>query len=317
VTDGAGPARETAEPAERLSILALGTLTLDTVETPAGRRERAPGGSALYFAAAAGLLAPVRVMGVVGEDFPEDGLAALEERGAALDGVARVPGPTMSWHARYGPGLAARETVAADRGVLTRWEPGVPEAWRETPVVFLGSTDPGLQAAVLERARAPALVVADTMAHWIAERREEVEAVVARTDLFLASTEECRMLGNAPEILAAGPRWVVEKRGAEGAVLHGRGEGRAVPAFPVDRVVDPTGAGDAFAGGVVGWIAAEPGKAAPLRDTLSPGELGRALAAGAAAASFAVEGFSVEGMEATSRDDFLERMAKVESAGRD
>lgn len=291
-----------------LPILALGTLTLDTVEGPAGRRARVPGGSALYFAAAAGLLAPVRVVGAVGEDFPAEALDLLRARGAGLAGVARLPGRSMSWHARYGPDHAGRETVAADRGVLDRWEPVVPSGWRETPVVFLGSTDPRLQATVLDQIEAPALVAADSMRHWIVDRRAGLDAVLAGTDLFFASEEECRALDGPGGIRAAGPRWVVEKRGAEGAVLHGPGETISVGAFPARAVADPTGAGDAFAGGMTGSIAAEAPAAGRLRDALLPEALGRALAAGAAAASFAVEGFSVEGLAAASARDLRRRI---------
>lgn len=304
---------------EALPILVLGTLTVDTVETPAGRGEGVPGGSALYFAAAAGLLAPVRVLGAAGEDFPEEALALLRERRAEMEGVVRLPGSSMSWHARYAPDLSRRETVHADRGVLERWEPEVPPGWRETPVVFLGSTDPRLQDTVLDRVSAPALVAADSMAHWIRRRRAGLEAVLARTDLFFASGEECRALGGARDageaaaaIRRSGPRWVVEKRGRRGAVLHGPGDPVAVPAFPTPNVVDPTGAGDAFAGGAVGWLAREAagaahGAPARLGDALPGPTLERALAAGAAAASFAVEGFSVEGLAAATAADLRRR----------
>ncbi len=305
------------EPDAALPILALGTLTLDTVETPDGRSDGAPGGSALYFAAAAGLLAPVRVLGVVGDDFPGDALDRLRARGADTRGVARRAGATMSWHARYGPGMEERTTLAADRGVLERWSPEVPAAWRQTPIVFLGSTDPRLQAAVLEEARAAArLVVADSMAHWIRDRRSEVEEVAGRADVFLASEEECRLLGDddrteeaAARIRDLGPRWVVVKRGPRGATLLGEDDDLAMPAYPVSDVVDPTGAGDAFAGGLVGWLAREREPEPDARTLL------RALAAGAAAASFAVADFSVRGLEAADRDSLLERLERIEAAG--
>lgn len=300
-------------------ILALGTLTVDTVETPTGRSRDAPGGSALYFTAAAGLLAPVRVLGVVGSDAPEAGLALMRRRGADLDGVARLPGPTMRWHARYGPELSRRTTLDADRGVLGRWTPEVPDEWRSTPLVYLGSTDPGLQAAVLDRlVRDPGrraagdrpLVVVDTMAHWIEERRSDLEGVLARTDLFLASEEECRTLGGSDDAADAarairerGPGRVVVKRGARGATLCGPGTREvSVPACTVEAVVDPTGAGDAFAGGLVGWLARDGAAEADAPRCL------RALVAGAAAASFAVEAFSISGLAEAGPRDLLRRM---------
>lgn len=301
-----------------LPVLALGTLTLDTVETPEGSRQDAPGGSALYFAAAAGLLAPVRLMGVVGEDYPARARAALERTGADLAGLARIPGSTMRWRARYRAGGTDRTTLAADRGVLGRWRPRIPDGWRGTPVLVLGSTAPELQAAVLDQVEGPALVVADSMEHWIRDRRRTLERVLARTDLFLGSEDECRALGRgagtraaaADAIRALGPPRVVVKRGKRGATLFGEGNGGTrelaeVPAWPVKRVVDPTGAGDAFAGGLVGWLARE-GAAEP-----GPPTLVRALSAGAAAASFAVEGFSTDRMTGVTLHELRSRVERV------
>jgi sugar/nucleoside kinase (ribokinase family) len=278
----------------RTVILGVGTVALDTVETPAGSVRDVPGGSALYFAAAASHLGPVAVAGVTGEDFPVGPLAALVARGVDVSGIARVPDPTFRWHARY-DGSGRREILSAHRGGIERRGPTIPPSLEGPDVLFLGSMDPVMQHRCLDQARAAGIVVLDTMSHWIRDRREELDALLARVDVLLVNETEARTLGGRREEEAAaealrslGPRWVVVKRGARGACAY-RANGRVeVGAAPVEAVVDPTGAGDAFAGGLVMSLARGGG--------LSAEDMRDALGTGASMGALAVRAFSIEGL---------------------
>ncbi len=297
-------------------MVCVGTVALDTVETPSGRMAEAPGGSALYFAAAARRWGPVLPVGVAGDDLPEAALAPLEALGVDVSGIRRLPGATFRWHVRYDED-GGRETLAAERGVTVRTPPEPGPEHRDPGALFLGSTDPGVQRAVLDAAGAPGLVALDTMAHWIRDRRAELEALLPRVDLLLVDGGELRLLGGeedegraAAAVLERGLPWLVVKRGARGAAAYagtgapesssgGAAPGRParpvaeVPAAPVDRVVDPTGAGDAFAGGLVGTLTAAGGRRA-----LDAEGLRGALLAGASMGALAVSDFSFRGLVA-------------------
>lgn len=271
------------------SILGAGTVALDTVETPWGSVREVPGGSALYFAAAAATLAPVAVVGVTGDDFPAEALARLEARGVDVSGITRHAHPTFRWHARY-DASGEREILSVHRGGILDELPRVPHALRDPAVLFLGSTHPRVQARVLEEAGAPEMVLLDTMPQWIREGRDMIAALLRRVDVLLVSGDEARVLGQADDdeaaaarILAMGPRWVVVTRGAAGACAYRAGERIAVAAVPAPRVVDPTGAGDAFAGGVAGTL---------VREGLGAEAMRAALAAGARLGARAVGAFS-------------------------
>lgn len=274
-------------------ILGVGTVALDTVETPTASVTEVPGGSALYFAAAAGGVGPVAIVGVTGEDFPAEPLAQLAARGVDVSGIRRYPHPTFRWHARYDES-GRREIVSVHRGGIVGMAPVVPPALRDPEILFLGSTDPGVQAQVLEQAGAGARVVLDTMPHWIRDRRRELEALLPRVDVLLVNEEEVLLLAGASDeataaeaVRARGPTWVVVKRGARGACAYG-GAGRIeVDAAAVERVVDPTGAGDAFAGGLVASLAGR---------GLSDADMGAALGVGSAMGARAVSAFSLQGL---------------------
>ncbi len=275
-------------------ILGVGTVALDTVETPDGFAREVPGGSALYFAAAAVRLRSVAVVGVTGQDFPEEALAGLAARGVDVSGIVRRPHPTFRWHARYDE-AGAREILSVHRGGIVREVPEVPAALRDPDVLFLGSTDPGVQGHVLRQAGVPGRVVLDSMAHWIRDRRAELDALLPRVDVLLASEEEVRILGGAQEeeeaaaaARARGPSWVIVKRGARGACAWGAEGPVEVQAVRVARVVDPTGAGDAFAGGVVASLS--------VGRSLSAEALREALRVGARMGALAVTDFSFEGL---------------------
>jgi sugar/nucleoside kinase (ribokinase family) len=275
-------------------IVGAGTVALDTVETPEGSVHEAPGGSALYFAAAAARLRPVAIVGVTGEDFPTAPLDGLAERGVDVSGVLRLPYPTFRWHARY-DGSGNRDVVSVHRGGIVSMAPVVPPRFRDPEILFLGSTDPVMQGRVLEQAGAPGLVVLDTMPHWILSRRAELVALLARVRILLLNEDEARLLGGADGEPAAaeririlGPAWVVVKRGSRGACAYGADGRIEVDAVPVARVVDPTGAGDAFAGGLVVSLAG----AGPRRSIVTPEALRTASEMGA----LAVSTFSFHGL---------------------
>lgn len=277
----------------RPKILALGTVALDTVETPWGSVREAPGGSALYFAAAAATLGPLAVVGVTGDDFPAEPLARLVARGVDISGISRHPHPTFRWHARY-DASGGREILSVHRGGILGELPRIPAALRDPDVLFLGSTHPGVQEKVLAEAGAPDMVLLDTMPHWIREGRQVLETLLRRVDVLLVSGDEARMLGEAEDedvaartTLALGPRWVVVTRGADGACAYSAQARVEVASVPVPRVVDPTGAGDAFAGGVAATLA---------RRGLDADAMRAALAVGARLGARAVGSFSFEGL---------------------
>jgi len=276
-------------------IVGLGTVALDTVETPAGSARDVPGGSALYFAAAASTRVPVAVVGVTGEDYPVRPLERLAARGVDVSGIVRHPLPTFRWHARY-DASGDREILSVHRGGIVRERPTVPPHLRDPEILFLGSTDPQVQTRVREDAGTPGLVLLDTMAHWIRESRPALEALLRGVDVLLASEDELHILGGeaADEGTAAemvrhlGPSWVVVKRGARGVCAYGPRGRMVVEAVPVARVVDPTGAGDAFAGGLAAVLSERGG--------LSQEAMEEGVRYGARMGARAVEAFSFDGL---------------------
>lgn len=275
-------------------ILGLGTVALDIVETPEGAAREVPGGSALYFAAAASALAPVAVVGVTGADFPAEPLARLTARGVDVSGIVRLREPTFRWHARY-DASGHREVLSVHRGAVVRTVPPVPVAFRDPRILFLGSTDPEVQMGVLEQTGKPGRVVLDTMAHWIRDSRARLEAVLRQADILLVNREELELLGGGPDearaatvVRTAGPSWVVVTRSAAGACAYGDEASFDVNAVAAKRVVDPTGAGDAFAGGLVASLA--------RAGDLSAASMRRALSVGAEMGARAVSAFSFGGL---------------------
>ncbi|MDT8370258.1 MAG: PfkB family carbohydrate kinase, partial [Longimicrobiales bacterium] len=269
---------------------------LDSVETPFGRADRVLGGSANFFAAAASLFAPVRVVGVIGDDYPVEKLDFLRERGVDLGGVERAAGESFFWAGRYHYDLNSRDTLETRLGVFADFHPRIPEHFRDAPIVFLGNIDPVLQLDVLEQVDTPRLVAADTMNFWIESKRSELLELLKHVDILLVNDSEAREFADTPSLLDAarwimdhGPRHVVVKKGEHGAVLYSRDLIFFAPGYPLERVFDPTGAGDAFAGGFLGAIAA-----AGVQDFDDPEVLRRAVIYGSATGSFAVEDFSVD-----------------------
>jgi sugar/nucleoside kinase (ribokinase family) len=275
------------------SLLVVGSVGLDTVETRAGKRTEVLGGAASYFSVAASFLAPVRLTAVVGTDFPAAHTSLLEAHGVDLAGLERVEGRTFRWSGVYAPDFSTRTTLDTQLNVFQDFQPKLPAPWKASEYVFLANIDPVLQLSVLEQAGQPKFVACDTMNFWISGKRAELGRLLERVDMLLLNDEEARQLSGEANLPAAarairkmGPKAIVIKRGDAGALLFHEGGVFAAPAFPIEDVVDPTGAGDSFGGGFMGWLARE-------GDT-SPATIRTAMILGSVLASFCVEDFSLD-----------------------
>jgi sugar/nucleoside kinase (ribokinase family) len=289
-----------------MKLLVVGSVALDTLETPHGRAREVVGGAATYFAAAASFFGPVQLVAVVGEDFPRHEIDWLASRGIDLDGLDVRPGRSLRWSGRYHEDMNVRDTLSFEANVFEHFAPELPAAYREAPVVFLANIAPALQARVLDQVRAPRLVGADTMNLWIETTRPELEALLRRVPLLIINDEEARLLSGernvvraARRILAMGPESVMIKRGEYGVIYFSAETVFAVPAHPLEDVFDPTGAGDSFAGGAMGYLAST--------GDLSPAGLRRAIVYGSVLASFTVEAFGLERLRALTRDEIERR----------
>ncbi len=290
-----------------MSILVVGSVALDSVETPFGSADRVIGGSGVFFSAAASLLCPVRLVGVVGDDYPLEKLDFLSERGVDLSGVERAEGESFFWAGRYTYDLNSRDTLETRLGVFADFKPQVPEAFQDAPYVFLGNIDPLLQSEVLDQLRDPKAVVCDTMNYWIEGSRDALLELLKRVDILMVNDAEARQLAGDHNLVRAarwiqerGPRFVVVKKGEHGAILFGPDWMFFVPGFPLEVIFDPTGAGDSFAGGFVGYMASV--------DSQEPEELRRAMVYGSAMGSFAVESFSVDRFHTLEEGEILKRI---------
>jgi sugar/nucleoside kinase (ribokinase family) len=279
-----------------MSVTVVGSLAFDAVETPFGKRERMLGGAATHFALAASFFDTVHVVGPVGDDFGDEEMAILSTRGTNVDDVERVAGgKTFSWSGSYSRNLNERETLDTQLNVFETFQPKLSQASRDADVLFLANIQPDLQHEVREQCTRARFVAMDSMDLWIEIARPALEKVIARVDCLILNDEELEQLTEAPnlvtaaaEVLSMGPSVVVAKQGKYGAALFTAEDHFWVPAFPLEAVVDPTGAGDTFAGGFVGFVAAH--RDEPLTEQL----LRRAMAYGTALASFNVEEFGTE-----------------------
>jgi len=293
-------------------ILVVGSLAYDDVRTPYDSRREVLGGAASYFSLAACLYAPVRLMGVVGDDFRASDLERLRTKGIDLAGVEHAKGKSFRWLGRYDHDLAAAETINTDLGVFGDWEPTVPSAFVDSEFVFLANILPEIQRRMLDQVRAPKAIALDTMNYWIERRREALADVMTRVDIVTVNEAEARqfcgthnVLKAAREILALGPRAVIIKRAEYGALLLTADRVFWTPAYPLEEVRDPTGAGDAFAGGLLGHLA----RVGKLDDRT----LCRAVLHGTVCASFAVEEFSVDGIERADLGAVERRVGELEA----
>jgi sugar/nucleoside kinase (ribokinase family) len=292
-----------------MSLLVVGSIALDSVETPFGRREEVLGGSATYFSTAASLFGPVRLVATVGEDFPEEHVRFLSSRGIDLAGLERRPGRTFRWKGRYEFDLNQAHTLETQLNVFADFRPELPQAYRDSRYVFLGNIDPDLQRQVLDQVRAPRFVACDTMNFWISSKRESLLKTLRRVDMLFVNDAEARQLAGehnivqaARRILTYGPRALVVKRGEYGALFFSGEHVFAVSAYPLESIFDPTGAGDSFAGGFMGYLA--------CRDRQEVGVLRRAIVVGGVVASFAVEQFSLERLKTLTQDEIRARYAE-------
>ena len=290
-----------------MSILVVGSVALDSVETPFGSADQVIGGSGVFFSAAASLLGPVRLVGVVGDDYPMEQLDFLTERGVDLAGVERTEGESFFWAGRYSYDLNLRDTLETRLGVFGDFAPQIPDEYRDSRYVFLGNIDPVLQLDVLDQMREPVAVICDTMNYWIEGSREALVELLKRVDILMVNDAEARQLAGDHNLLGAarwiqerGPRLVVVKKGEHGAILFGPDWMFFVPGFPLEVIFDPTGAGDSFAGGFVGYMASV--------DSQEPDDLRRAMVYGSVMGSFAVESFSVDRFRLLDEKEILHRI---------
>ncbi len=277
-----------------MSLLVVGSVALDSIFTPFGETADALGGSAVFFSVAGSILHPVRVVGVVGRDYPVHELDRLAARGIDWSGVERADGESFRWKGKYSYDLQSRETLETRLGVFAHFQPKLPDAFRDAQYLFLGNIDPELQLGVLEQVPNAKLVACDTMNYWIQGKRDALMALLKRVDILLVNDGEARELSGdwnihraGRWILQNGPKRVVIKQGEYGALLMSEGRTFFTPAFPLEEVFDPTGAGDAFAGGFMGYLA--------RHGTLNDEEFRRAMIYGSVMGSFAVSQFGING----------------------
>lgn len=289
-----------------MSVLVVGTVAFDSIETPFGSAERILGGSASYFALGASFFAPVRIVGVIGRDFPQEYLDLFNERKIDIEGVARASGDTFHWRGRYHEDINVRDTLELHLNVLAGFVPSLPERYRDAEYVFLGNIDPAMQGEVLNQIRRMKLVVCDTMDHWINNSPEDLRKVLGRIETLVVNDSEARLLSGynnivkaARAILKMGPKTVLIKRGEYGVLQFSDSSVFATPAYPLEEVFDPTGAGDSFAGGFMGQLARS-------GDTSQKG-IRRAIVYGSVVASFTVEDFGVKRLTSASLADIEER----------
>ncbi|MBM3789738.1 MAG: sugar kinase [Acidobacteria bacterium] len=273
-----------------MTILVVGSVAFDSIRTPAGSRDEILGGSATYFSVAASYFSKVSLVAVVGEDFPESHVAFLRRKGVDTSGLQREKGRTFRWTGEYGRDLNTAKTLETQLNVFASFSPRIRPEHRKLPMVVLGNIDPTLQRSVLEQMDGPQTVVCDTMNYWIERTRESLLQTLARVDILLVNDAEVRQLAEDSNLLQAagkvrklGPQTLVVKRGEAGALMFHGNSVFVTPAFPVSDVVDPTGAGDSFAGGFCGYLAA-----ARARDEAA---LRRAVVFGSVMASFTVSDF--------------------------
>ena len=293
-----------------MSILVVGSIAYDTIVTPTGTMDGALGGSTMYFSAAASLFIDVNVVGVIGSDFKNADLDFLKERNVNFDGLYIEEGKTFRWGGRYHNNMNQRDTLFTDLNVFETFKPSIPKQYKNSEYIFLANIDPQLQLQVLEQIDNPKLVVLDTMDFWISKKRSYLEEVVRKSDIVIINDEELiqftqeeNFVKAAKKIIAMGPSKLVIKRGEYGALLYSDKTFFFAPAFPMENVVDPTGAGDTFAGGFLGFLAAQ--------EKMDDNTLRNALVYGCTTASFTVEDFGMLCLKNMSLERREERFARI------
>lgn len=299
------------------NILVVGSLAYDSIETPRGKVEKTLGGSANYFAVAASIYSSVRVVGVVGEDYADEDMAVLQKRNVDISGMVKTAGKTFHWEGAYEGDMNEAKTLKTELNVFEHFNPKLPETFRDSEFVFLANIHPALQAQVLEQVKAPLFVGSDTMNLWINHFREDLLKVLKRVNTLLINEGEAKLLTGAANAVAAaslilqmGPKHVVIKRGEYGFLMFGPEGYFMLPAVPVSDVIDPTGAGDTFAGGFFGYLAKH---SAGNIDTQT---LKMACIHGSVMASFTVQGFGLTALNKVTANDIQTRLNLFEQATR-
>ncbi|MBA2661133.1 MAG: bifunctional hydroxymethylpyrimidine kinase/phosphomethylpyrimidine kinase [Bradymonadaceae bacterium] len=294
-----------------MSLLVVGSVAFDSVETPFGKVEETIGGSATFFSTAASYFVPINLVAVVGEDFPEDQIDFLKSRSVDCTGLHRVPGKTFRWRGRYGFDLNEAITLDTQLNVFGDFHPDLPQSYRECTRVFLANIDPELQLEVLKQVKDPQFVAADTMNFWIDGKRQELGRLLSHVDMLIINETEARKLASEANIVAAaraimsmGPRHVIIKRGEYGALAFTPEDVFFAPAYPLEAVFDPTGAGDTFAGGLLGYLC--------RRNKVSTINLRQATVVGCVMASFCVEQFSLDALRSLSNEAIEARFSKFQ-----
>lgn len=291
-----------------MKLLVVGSIALDSIETPFGKEENILGGSASYFSLAASMFTDVCAVAVVGRDFPEEHLDLFRSKGIALDGVKRENGETFRWEGKYGYDLGDPETLGTYLNVFEDFKPVLPEEYRDIEYVFLANIDPELQLSVLNQVKKPKVVACDTMNYWIENKPEALKEVIKRVDILMLNDSETRILAKEPRITHAartvldlGPKVLIVKRGEYGALMFSKEGIFWAPSYPLEEVIDPTGAGDSFAGGFMGFIAGQ-----GIADHVG---FKTAVVFGSVIASFTVENFSVKRLAQLRRSDVDKRFS--------
>jgi cytidine kinase len=294
-----------------MSVLVVGSTALDSIKTPKAENPRLLGGSASHAAVAASFFSPVKMVGVVGDDFPRRYVDLYKRHEIDLEGLQIVPGKTFHWAGEYELNMNRRQTLTTELGVFETFTPKLPERYRHSPYVLLANIAPALQHHVLDQMVRPKFVVADTMDLWLNIALPDLLKLLRRVDAFVLNDTEAHQSTEADNIVTAlarihklGPKYVIVKKGEHGAVLSGPSGMFIAPAFPLERVIDPTGAGDSFVGGLIGYLASRPGRI----DT----HLRRAMIHGSVVASFCCEGFGLKRTTKASREQIGQRVKQLE-----
>lgn len=295
-----------------MSVLIVGSTALDSIKTPKAEKPMLLGGSASYAAVAASFFAPVKMVGVVGTDFPKKYIQLYKKHGIDITGLQIVEGKTFHWVGEYEVNMNNRRTLKTELGVFENFNPVLPESYRKTPYVLLANISPSLQHRVLDQVERPKFIAADTMDLWLNIALKELLELLKRVDLLVLNDSEARSLTKEDNIVVAlkkihklGPKYVIIKKGEHGSIFSGDGEVFVAPAYPLEKVVDPTGAGDSFIGGVMGYLASAKGD---IKKNLR-----RAIIYGSVVASFCCQGFGLSGTTRITRENIEERVKELKS----
>lgn len=292
-----------------MSLLIAGSIALDNVKTPFGNKVNILGGSASHASLSASFFSPVNLVGVVGEDFPKSHLQFLKSKGIDIKGVKIQKGKTFHWEGFYEYDMNQAHTVRTDLNVLQSFDPVIPKEYLDSKYVFLANLDPDIQLKIISALKAPKLIVCDTMNFWIENKPKALKQVIKRSDIVLMNDMEARQLSKEPNLIVAaskilrlGARCVIIKKGEHGALLFSKGIHFSAPSYPQDKLIDPTGAGDSFAGGLIGYLSRS--------KDLSISNLKKAIIVGSVMASFNVEDFSLNALKKLTFKNIIKRFEK-------